>query len=127
MAHDCNSLPQQPVLCQRLRQASRRLKHQSLSQAQVLYLDVVPDGGADTLQRLARHVSDHLSAAGVDLDQGRGGFTPHVTVAKLSAMAGRRHGSMRKIPEVTEFDLSTSPAHEPATRKNLQSFLANNR
>jgi 2'-5' RNA ligase len=74
----------------------------SILLTQVLYLDVVPDGGAETLQHLARHVREHLSAGGVHLDQGRGSFTPHVTVAKLSAMAGRGHGSMRKIPEVTK-------------------------
>ena len=102
------------------RLAWRCLRHRSGSTAQVLYLDVVPDDGADTLQRLAWHVRDHLSAAGVDLDQGRGGFTPHVTVAKLSAMAGRGRSSMRKIPEVTKHDLSTSSAHELATGDTLQ-------
>lgn len=62
---------------------------------------MVSDSGAATLQRLARHVRDHLSAAGVGLDQGRGKFTPHVTVAKLSAMAGRSRSSLKTIPEVT--------------------------
>ena len=66
---------------------------------------MVTDGGADSLQRLARHVRNRLSAAGVDLDQGRGGFTPHVTVAKLSAMAGRGRPSLKKIPEVSTSDI----------------------
>lgn len=68
--------------------------------AQVLYLDVIPDDGADTLQRLAQHVRQHMGNNGIEIDQGRGAFTPHVTVAKLSALNGNARRNIRSIPQV---------------------------
>lgn len=65
----------------------------------VLYLDIVPDDGADTLQRLAQHVQQHMGSNGIEFDQGRGAFTPHVTVAKLSALNGNARRSIRSIPQ----------------------------
>jgi hypothetical protein len=55
---------------------------------QVLYLDLVADHGLATLQQLAAHARQRLGSAGIAIDNTHG-FTPHVTVAKLSALPGR--------------------------------------
>ncbi len=65
---------------------------------QVLYLDLEADEGLATLGRLAAHARGTLAGAGIAVDASHG-FTPHVTVAKLSQLPGKLR-RIKRIPEV---------------------------
>ena len=68
---------------------------------QVLYLDVLQDVEYERLILLQRMLWEELREAELVSIEDKA-FTPHLTVAKLSAMRGKRkHASIRKIPPVS--------------------------
>jgi 2'-5' RNA ligase len=84
------------------------------SHVQVLYLDLQRDEGYERLVNLAGATRQHFAEAGVADSDTAQGFTPHITVAKLSKMQAGRHWrggqSCRKIPQVAHSAAPSSKA-----------------
>ena len=69
---------------------------------QVLYLDVTPDENLVRLRCVVDEAIEFLAAAGIESTDDRG-FTPHVTIAKMSKVKSRRVGKQavcKGIPKV---------------------------
>ncbi len=80
---------------------------------QVLYLDVTSDEGLDRLKSLVDVAVKYLADAGIESTDGRG-FTPHVTIAKMSKVRHGRRGKQdvcKGIPKVPSPTLATPRWH----------------
>jgi hypothetical protein len=67
---------------------------------QVLYIDFAPGAALDALLQLGAATTQHFKAAAggsLAIDEGGRGFTPHVTVAKMSRLIGKRRKGVQQL------------------------------
>ncbi|KAK9836214.1 hypothetical protein WJX84_011106 [Apatococcus fuscideae] len=83
----------------RLRPVSLHLSGLSSFGTKVLYLDLTPGEDLEALNDLVKAICDHMDEAGIESTDQRG-FTPHVTIAKMSRVKPRgRKPACKGIPK----------------------------